>query len=91
MLCDDLEAWEGVAGRSEREGIYGYIYIYIYIYTHTHIYICIYIADSLCCKAEINTILQSNYTPIKINHRFGFRSINDTRDFFKSSNYIQFH
>ena len=28
-------------------------------------YICIYIANSLCCIAETNTILQSNYTPIK--------------------------
>ena len=44
--------------------------------------ICIHIADSLCCKAEINTILQSNYTPIKINHRFSFRFINDIRDDF---------
>ena len=28
--------------------------------------ICICIADSLCCTVETNTILQSNYTPIKI-------------------------
>ena len=26
---------------------------------------CMYIANSLCCIAETNTILQSNYTPIK--------------------------
>ena len=29
--------------------------------------ICIHIADSLCCTVEGNTILESNYTPIKIN------------------------
>ena len=29
--------------------------------------ICICIADSLCCTAETNTALLSNYTPIKIN------------------------
>ena len=27
--------------------------------------ICKYIADSLCCIAEMNPTLQSNYTPIK--------------------------
>ena len=27
----------------------------------------IHIADSLCCTAETNTTLYSNYTPIKIN------------------------
>ena len=27
--------------------------------------ICIHMADSSCCAAEINTILKSNYTPIK--------------------------
>ena len=27
--------------------------------------ICLLIADSLCCIVEINTTLQSNYTPIK--------------------------
>ena len=31
------------------------------------IYICIYITHSLCCAAETNTTLLSNYTPIKIN------------------------
>ena len=30
---------------------------------------CIHIADSLCCTAETNPILQSNYTPIKINFK----------------------
>ena len=28
---------------------------------------CIHIADSLCCMAESNATLSSNYTPIKIN------------------------
>ena len=28
---------------------------------------CIHITDSLCCIEEINTTLQSNYTPRKIN------------------------
>ena len=27
--------------------------------------ICMHIADSLCCTVEMNTTLQSNYTPIK--------------------------
>ena len=27
--------------------------------------ICIHMADSSCCAAEINTILKSNYIPIK--------------------------
>ena len=31
--------------------------------------ICIHIADSLCCTAETNTTLQSNYTPLKINFK----------------------
>ena len=25
MLCDDLEGWDGVAGRFNREGIYVYL------------------------------------------------------------------
>ena len=29
-------------------------------------YICIHIADSLCCIVETNTILLSNYIPIRI-------------------------
>ena len=29
--------------------------------------ICIPVADSLCCTAETNTTLSSNYTPIQIN------------------------
>ena len=37
----------------------GYI---IYIYTHTHTRI----ADSLCCIAETNTTLHSNYMPMHI-------------------------
>ena len=28
---------------------------------------CVPVADSLCCTAETNTTLYSNYTPIKIN------------------------
>ena len=28
--------------------------------------ICICVADSLCCTAETNTAVKSNYTPIKI-------------------------
>ena len=28
--------------------------------------ICMCVADSLCCIAETNTTLKSNYTPIKI-------------------------
>ena len=31
--------------------------------------LCICIADSLCCIVETNTILSSNYTPIKINFK----------------------
>ena len=42
MLCDHLDGWDGgVGGRSKREGIWVYIYI----------------ADSLHCTAENNTIL----------------------------------
>ena len=29
--------------------------------------ICIHMADSLCCTAETNTMLLSNYTPMKKN------------------------
>ena len=36
--------------------------LYIYIYTHTHTHI----ADSLCCIAEANTTLHSNYMPMHI-------------------------
>ena len=32
-----------------------------------HTCVCIHTADSLCCTVETNTILESNYTPIKIN------------------------
>ena len=52
--------------------IYIYIYTYIYIHTHTHthtpihIYVYIHIADSLHFTVEMNTILQNNYTPIKL-------------------------
>jgi len=38
--------------KSKKEGIYIYIHIYI--------------ADSLCCMAETNMTLYSNYDPIKI-------------------------
>ena len=39
----------GMGGRLEREGIYIHVLM----------------ADSSCCTAEINTILQNNYPPIK--------------------------
>ena len=50
MLCDDLEGCDGEwGGREAQEG--GDI--------------CIHMADSHCSGAETNTILESNYTPIK--------------------------
>ena len=62
MLYDDLEGWVGAVGGSlKREEINIYIYIYIHTHTHTHTHI----ADSLCCTAETNTTLQSNYIPIE--------------------------
>ena len=51
MLCDHLEGWDREGGREAQERGYGDI--------------CIHIADSLCCVAETNAPLQSNYTPIK--------------------------
>ena len=50
MLCDHLEGWDREGDARGRR--YGDI--------------CICITDSLCYTAETNTILQSNYTPIKI-------------------------
>ena len=51
MLCDNLKGWDGVrGGREFQDG--GDIYIYM--------------ADSCCCLAETNAILQSNYPPIKL-------------------------
>ena len=32
--------------------------------------VCICVADSFCCTVEAQTMLQSNYTPIKINLKF---------------------
>ena len=54
VFCDHLEGWDREGGREgdTRGGRYGDI--------------CICITDSLCCKAETNTPLQSNYTPIKM-------------------------
>ena len=45
-----------------------YIYIHTHIHTHTHIYI--YITGSLCCIAQINTILEINYISIKRKKNF---------------------
>ena len=54
MLCDHLEGWDRDGGREgdARGKRYGDI--------------CICITDSLCYKAETNTPLESNYTPIKM-------------------------
>ena len=54
MLCDHLERWDREGGREgdARGKRYGNI--------------CICITDSLCYKAETNTPLESNYTPIKM-------------------------
>ena len=41
--------------------------VYIYIYMYTYIYI--YISESSCCIQEANTILEINYTSIKITKR----------------------
>ena len=67
MLCVHVEGWDREGGRETQEGGDMGIYIYIYIY-YIYIYICMYvcIADSLFYKAETNTLLQSNYTPIKM-------------------------
>ena len=45
MFCDHLEGWDREGGRETQEG--GDMGIYVYIY----------IADSLCYKAETNTPL----------------------------------
>ena len=54
MFCDHLEGWDREGGREgdARGERYGDI--------------CICITDSLCYKAETNTPLLSNYTPIKM-------------------------
>ena len=54
MLCDHLDGWDREGGREgdARGTRYGNI--------------CICITDSLCYKAETNTPLESNYTPIKM-------------------------
>ena len=55
MLSYDPERWDGgrvgwrSGGREAQQGED----------------ICMHIADSLCCTVEMNTALQSNYTPIK--------------------------
>ena len=50
MFCDDLEGWDGVGGgREVQDG--GDV--------------CDLVADSRCCMAEVNTILESNYSPTK--------------------------
>ena len=41
VLCDDLERWDGGAGKEAQEG--GHI--------------CMHMADSHCCTAQINTTL----------------------------------
>lgn len=48
MLCDDQEGGMEGAGKEAEEG--GDV--------------CTHVADSLCCAAETNTPLQSNYTPV---------------------------
>ena len=54
MLCDHLEGWNREGGREgDARG-------------KTYVNICICITDSLFYKAETNTPLLSNYTPIKI-------------------------
>ena len=53
MLCDDLGVWDREGGREAQEG-------------GNMRNICIHTADSLCCTAETNTTLYTNYTPIKI-------------------------
>ena len=54
VLCDHLEGWDREGGREgeARGKSYGNI--------------CICITDLLCYKAETNTPLKSNYTPIKM-------------------------
>ena len=49
MLCDNLDGWDGVGGGREVQEGGD---------------ICIPVVDS-CCTAETNTILQSNFPPIK--------------------------
>ena len=53
MLCDDLETWDKEVKREVQKG------------GDMGIYICIRLI-SLCCTTETNTVLLSNYTPIKI-------------------------
>ena len=50
MLSDNLEGWDGVEDGREAHGAED---------------LCVHTADSLCCTAETNTALLSNYTPIK--------------------------
>ena len=52
MLCDNLEEWDGVGSQGE---------------VQEREDILVFVAYSCCCMAEANTILKSNYLPIKIN------------------------
>ena len=57
VLCDDLDWWVGGGGWEEGPRGKGYMHTYN---------ICMIIAyDSLCCTAEANTTLKSNYTSVK--------------------------
>ena len=53
MLCDHLEGWDREGGREKQEG--GEMGTY-----------CICMADSLCYRADANTLLWGNYTSIKM-------------------------
>ena len=50
VLCDNLERWDrvGVGGR------FMFMYVYMYVCIND---VCIFMADSCCCMAEINTKL----------------------------------
>ena len=50
MLCDDLERWDERGMGGRSKG--GDV--------------CLHMADILCFMAKTNTMLKSNYTPIKI-------------------------
>ena len=50
MLCDNLEGWAGLGGGREVQDRGD---------------ICVFRVDSHCYMEETNTILQSNYPPIK--------------------------
>ena len=52
MLCDNLEGWDGVGSRGRRE-------------VQEAGDLRVLMADSHCCTAETNTMLQSNYALFK--------------------------